>query len=124
MRMFIEVLQQGELCIIRFKGRIASGADPDYLERKLDEIRRIEPSNVLADLREVASIGSMGLGFLVRVFKVVTNCPSGRFVAVGLNPGVRKAFRVTRLDEVIPIASDLEAGKALLGRFLVSAGRR
>ncbi|HEY7338710.1 MAG TPA: STAS domain-containing protein [Bryobacteraceae bacterium] len=122
--MFIEVIQQRELCIIRFKGRIASGVDPDYLGRKLDEIRRIEPFNVLADLREVASIGSMGLGFLVRVFEVVTNRPSGRFVAAGLNPRVREAFRVTRLDEVIPIASDLDAGTALLAGSLVSAGPR
>jgi anti-anti-sigma regulatory factor len=49
------------------------------------------------------------------MFEAIANRPSGRLVVVGLNPRVRKAFQVTRLSAIIPMAADIESGmRALL----------
>jgi len=112
--MFIEIQPREEFCILRFAGRFASGAELDYLEEKLDEIRNLAPSKVLADFREVTSIGSTGLGFVVRVFQAVTNRPTGRFVIAGLTPRLRETFEITRLAGLIPLAADLDAAKRAL----------
>jgi anti-anti-sigma factor len=112
--MLIEIQQQEDFCILRLGGRFASGAELEYLEEKLDEIRSLAPSKVLADFREVTSIGSTGLGFVVRVFQAVTNRPSGRFVIAGLTPRLRETFEITRLASLIPLAADLDTGKRAL----------
>ena len=120
--MFIELLQQDQICILRFRGRFASGSQLNYLETKLAEIRSLDATRVLADLRDVSSIGSTGLGFVVSIFASVTNRAGGRFVIVGMNPRVRKAFDITRLSEIIPSAADMESGVAELkqARFAVT----
>ena len=112
--MFIELLQQDEICILRFQGRFTAGAQLEYLEDKLDEIRNLSASKVLADFSEVTAIGSTGLGFVVSIFASVTNRPYGRFVMTGCNPTVRKAFDVTRLSEIVPIAPDADSAMAML----------
>jgi anti-anti-sigma factor len=112
--MFIELLQHEQTSILRFHGRIASGAELEYLDRELRAIRSLEPNHVIADFRDVPSIGSTGLAFVVAVFASVTNRPGGRFVAAGLNAQVRKAFDITRLSEIIPIAADVAAGISLV----------
>ena len=112
--MFIELLQQDEICLLRFHGRFASGAQLEYLEDKLDEIRNLGTIKVLADFREVTAIGSTGLGFVVSIFASVTNRPYGRFVMTGCNPAVRKAFDITRLSEIVPSAPDVDSAMAML----------
>ena len=112
--MLVELLQQDEICILRFQGRFASGAQLEYLEDKLDEIRNLGVIKVLADFREVTAIGSTGLGFVVSIFASVTNRTCGRFVMTGFRPTVRKAFDITRLSEIVPIAPDMESAMALL----------
>ena len=112
--MFIELLQQDEICILRFQGRFTAGAQLEYLEDKLDEIRQLGVNQVLADFHEVTAIGSTGLGFMVSIFASVTNRPYGRFVMTGLNPTVRKAFDITRLSEIIPIAPDMVSAMEIL----------
>jgi anti-anti-sigma factor len=113
--MLIEIQQQNELCILRFQGRFASGAQLDYLKSKLAELQSLTASKMLLDFREVTSIGSTGLGFVVRMFEAIANRHSGRFVVTGLNPRVREAFEVTGLSAIIPMAADIESGmRALL----------
>jgi anti-anti-sigma factor len=112
--MFIELLQRDEICILRFHGRLASGAHLEYLEDKLEEIRAHPAPLMLADLHEVDSIGSTGLGFIVRVFESATQRPGGRFMLAGANSRVRRALEVTRLSEVIPMAEDVTSGLGAL----------
>jgi anti-anti-sigma factor len=113
--MFIEVQERNEFCILRARGCFGSGAEMDYVETKIEEVRRLAVSKVQMDFHGVTSIGSMGLGFVVRVFKATTARPSGRFVIAGLNPCVREAFQVTHLSAIIPTAPDFESGmRALL----------
>jgi anti-anti-sigma factor len=112
--MFIELLQQNGICILRFHGRLASGAELEYLEDKLEEIRAHPSPRILADLHELDSIGSTGLGFIVLAFKSATKRPGGRFMLAGANSRVRRALEVTRLSEVIPMAEDVTSGLGAL----------
>jgi len=112
--MLIDLLQQDDVCILRFHGRFASGAQLQYLEDKLAEIRELGASKVLADFGEVTAIGSTGLGFVVSIFASVTNRPCGRFVMTGLTPTVRKAFDITRLSEIVPSAPDMDSAITML----------
>lgn len=112
--MLIELQQKDEIFILRFQGRIATGADLEYLRTKLEEVRKRRSDRVLADFSEVSSIGSTGLGFVVGVYTSVVKVPGGRFVLIGANARVREVLELTRLSTIIPLAEDMKAGLAVL----------
>jgi len=111
--MVIEVLQQDDVCVLRIEGRFVTGSEPEYLSAKMDELRRLNSGKVLVDLQEMPYIGSTGIGFIVGIFSSVT-MNSGQFVLVGLQPRVQELFRLTRLNTILPIAPDRQAGLAAL----------
>jgi anti-anti-sigma factor len=114
--MLIELHQQDDVVVLRFQGRIATGSDLEYLTAKLEEIRNRRSEKVLADFREVSSIGSTGIGFVVGVYTSVVKIPGGRFVLVGANSRVREVLELTRLSTIIPLAEDMSSGLAVLQR--------
>jgi anti-anti-sigma factor len=108
----IEIEQREDVCILRFKGDFPTGEYSDYLSAKLDEIRMRNCAKVLADFRDVPSVGSTGLSFIVRLYK----SSGGRLVLVRTQPRVREVLEITRLSAVIPLAADIESGLAALSR--------
>ena len=114
--MIIELDQQDEVCVLRFKGRLASGQDLEYLWVKKEEIKKLNCGKMLADFHEVPSIGSMGIGFLVAIYTSVTRNSGGRFVLVGALPRVQQVLDITRMSTVIPLASDFASGLGRLRR--------
>jgi len=114
--MLIELQQKDDIVVLRFQGRIATGLDLEYLRTKLEEVRNRRSDKVLADFREVSSIGSTGLGFVVGVYTSVVKIPGGRFVLVGANARVREVLDLTRLSTIIPLAEDMSSGLAALQR--------
>ena len=112
--MLIELQEKDDIVVLRFQGRIATGVDLEYLTAKLEEVRNRRSDKVLADFREVSSIGSTGLGFVVGVYTSVVKIPGGRFVLVGANARVREVLDLTRLSTIIPLASDMSSGLAVL----------
>jgi anti-anti-sigma factor len=112
--MLIKIERIDDVCILRMSGRFATGADTAYLRAKSDELRSFNCSKVLADVREVPSMGSEAIGFVVGIYSSVTKNPGGRFVMVGAGPRVREVFDLTRLSGVIPGAFDVHSGMAIL----------
>jgi anti-anti-sigma factor len=112
--MLIELQEKDDVVVLRFQGRIATGLDLEYLRTKLEEVRNRRSDKVLADFREVSSIGSTGLGFVVGVYTSVVKIPGGRFVLVGANTRVREVLDLTRLSTIIPLAEDMSSGLAVL----------
>jgi anti-anti-sigma factor len=112
--MLIELQQKDDIVILRFQGRIATGADSEYLGTKLEEVRNRRSDKVLADFREVSSIGSTGIGFVVGVYTSVVKIPGGRFVLIGANSRVREVLELTRLSTIIPLADDVNSGLVVL----------
>jgi len=112
--MTIDINQQGDVCILRVEGRFVTGTNPEYLQKKLEELKRLHQGKVLIDLSRMPHIGSAGIGFLVGIFtSVEASC--GRFVMVGLQPRVREVFDSTRLSTIVPLSKDLASGLAALG---------
>jgi anti-anti-sigma factor len=108
--MLVELEHRDDVCILRVKGRIAPGADSESLRRTRDEIRRRHCSKILADFREVPSIGSTGISFVVSIFDLC----GGRFVLAGPHRRVREVLEITRLSGVLPLAPDVASGLAAL----------
>jgi anti-anti-sigma factor len=112
--MLIEIEQRDQVCILHCKGRLVAGPEMEYMQIKMDEIKRVACTKVLADFKDVTSVGSMGVAFVVGIYTSVVRRPGGRFVLAGVNPLVLHVLDLTRLSTVIPLASDLAAGLAML----------
>jgi anti-anti-sigma factor len=125
--MLIEIEHGDEVCVLRLTGHFRSGEDLGYVRDKADEIKSHDCHNVLADLRELQSIGSMGMGFVVGVYVSVTKrAGGGRFILVGANQRVLEVLDITRLSTIIPFAANLPSGLAALhgdGPAAESAGK-
>src|SRR5258706_5277561 len=78
--MLIEVHQTDDVCILRFEGRFTTGVELEYLRGKADELKQQACGKVLVDFREVASVGSTAIGFIVAIYSSVIANPEGRFV--------------------------------------------
>ena len=112
--MLIELDQIDDVCVMRAEGRITTGSDPEYLRAKADELKKFDCAKLLVDFREVVSVGSTAIGFLVAVYSSVTRNPEGRFVLVGVQPRVREVLDLTRLSSILPMAPDMASGLAAL----------
>jgi len=71
---------------------------------KKEEIKKLNCGKVLADFREVPSIGSMGIGFLVAIYISVTNS-GNRFVLVGAVPRVQQVLDKVKRTFVVATLS-------------------
>lgn len=115
--LLIEVEHGDQVCFVRLKGNFRTGENRVYVSEKTDEIRSHNCVNMVADVRELISIGSMGMGFLVSIFVSVTKkSGGGGFILAGANERVRAVLDQTRLSTIIPSAPDLPSALALLGK--------
>jgi anti-anti-sigma factor len=115
--MLIEIQKQKQydgVCVLHCEGSLVPGPEMDYLETKLDEIKRLTCNRLLIDFQNVAAIGSMGITFIVGAYSSVTRRPGGRMVLTGANRFVRRVLDLTQLSTLIPLASDLASGIAML----------
>jgi anti-anti-sigma factor len=122
--MLIELNQIDDVCVMRFEGRFVTGTDPEYLRGKSDELKRLACAKVLVDFRDVISVGSTAIGFLVAIYSSVTKNPDGRFVLVGAQPRVREVLDLTRLSSILPMAADIASGMAALRGTASAHGQR
>src|SRR6185503_15451487 len=81
--MLIELNQIDDVCVMRFEGRFVTGVEPEFLRTKSEQLKQFGCAKVLADFREVTSVGSTAIGFIVAIYSSVTKNPDGRFVLVG-----------------------------------------
>jgi len=120
----IELNQIDDVCIMRCEGRFVTGTDPEYLRARLDELKRLACTKVLVDFRDVISVGSTAIGFIVAIYSSVTKNPDGRFVLVGAQPRVREVLDLTRLSSILPMAGDIASGMAALRGTASAHGQR
>jgi len=113
--MLIDIEQQERICILRCKGKLVAGPGMEYIQAKMDDLKKLACDRVLADFQDVTCIGSMGVAFLVGAYTSVTRRPGGRFVLIGANVLVQHVLQLTRLNTVIQQVPDLTSGLAALG---------
>ena len=122
--MLIELSQIDDVCIMRCEGRFVTGTEPEYLRARSDELKALACAKVLVDFRDVISVGSTAIGFLVAIYSSVTKSPDGRFVLVGAQPRVREVLDLTRLSSILPMAGDIASGMAALRGTASAHGQR
>jgi anti-anti-sigma factor len=110
----IDVEQHEDICVLRCQGSFLAGLEQDYIQGKIDYIKQLNCSRVLADFREVPVIGSTGIAFIVGVYTSVVRVSGGRFVLAGAVPLVQRVLEITKLSTVIPLAADLGSGLVAL----------
>jgi len=106
----IEIEQKGDICLLRIRGPFRAGADPEYLSTKMNEIAALNCTIIVVDFQAVPSIGSTALSFIVGLYRL----SSGKLVLVGTHQRVREVLRITHLDTLIPVISDIESSQAVL----------
>jgi len=97
---------KGDICVLRLRGKIHTGADAEYLCSKIDELRATGSNKVIADLSEIPFLDSTGIGFLIGVYTSALNRKDGCFIVSNPGPRVRHVLKLTRLAEILPIAAD------------------
>src|SRR5215470_1402421 len=110
--MLIVVERHADVCILSVHGRFVTGTDPYYLQAKIEELKSLGCTKVLADLRDTESIGSTAVGFLVRVYCTATMTGMGKFVIVTANQRVIDILELVHLRKAIQVVSDLDSGLA------------
>lgn len=91
------------------------GGECDRMEEQLTRLAS-DGASIVVDLSHVQHVTARCLGILAHAMHVATH--SGGFIVVcGVTPMQRWLLHKTGLDEVIPIATDLDSAK----RYLASA---
>jgi anti-anti-sigma factor len=110
----IDLEQHDGVCILRCHGRLLAGIEDDYIRARMEDVKELKCSRVLADFRDVPSIGSSGIALIVGLYASVVKQSGGRFVLTGATPLVKHVLEITKLNTVIPLALDFGSGLAAL----------
>jgi len=120
----INIEQRGDICVVHCQGRLVAGLSVDHIHKRLDEIRRSKCTRLLADFREVPSIGSPGIAFIANIYTCIVREKHGHFVIAGATHVVQRALEVTGLSMLIPVVEDLGSGMSALTSQPTSPLRR
>lgn len=114
--MFIEIRQPYDgFCILHCEGAFVPGPDMQYMEARLDDVRKLAYTRLLVDFQSVTAIGSVGVTFILAAWRSVAQRPGGRFMLTGVIPRVRLVLDLTGISTAVPLAADLATGLAILG---------
>jgi anti-anti-sigma factor len=114
MRALIEMEQRDGICILHCRGRFVPGPDSERMRSKIEDIKRLNCTKVVADFSEVRSLGSTGITFIVSVYNTFTARSGGDFVIADVVAPVREVLNLTGLSSVIPIAEDFASALAAI----------
>jgi anti-sigma B factor antagonist len=111
--MELDVLEESPtMTRLALKGRLDT-AGVDRVETRLNATLS-RGKHAVVDLSEVTFLASMGIRMLIAAAKML-NRRGSRLVLVAPRPLVDQALKHSSLDEIIPVAQDMEGAKALLG---------
>ncbi len=112
--MMIDIELRDCTCILHCEGRFVAGPQMEYMQTRMNDIKRLACTKLLVDFQNVPAIGSMGVAFLVGIYTSVTRKPGGRFVLAGANRVVQHVLDLTRLSTLIQQAPDLRSALAIV----------
>jgi len=111
--MELEILEESQtLTRLSLKGRLDT-AGVDRIETRLNAALARDRNGVV-DLSAVTFLASMGIRMLITAAKMLSR-RGHRLVLIAPRPLVEQSLKHTSLDEIIPVAQDLEGAIALLG---------
>ncbi|MFL5868199.1 MAG: STAS domain-containing protein [Thermoleophilaceae bacterium] len=103
----LEVESQGSSTLIRVRGDFDVQV-AEHVAERLTEIEASRPELLVMDLDGLSFLDSSGMGVIAAAHGRAQEA-GRRFVVVNPPYGVRRAFEVSKLDDVITVAPDLAA---------------
>lgn len=100
--------QRGDILVVRAMQDRIDAAGAIEFKDKMREITQADCPRVVLDMSNVAFLDSSGLGAVVAVMKALA--PARKLELSGLTPTVQKVFRLTRMDSVFTIHSEVPVG--------------
>ena len=103
------ILEDNNIVILKAPSNIASGRQEVTDGFKDDCIKILEDgaTKVILDLNDVAMLPSSVLGHIIIIHKKLSE-KNGKIVLLGARDYVKKAFEISRLDQIIKICNDLD----------------
>ena len=111
--MEITVTEKDNFAVVHVSGRIVRDNQME-LRAKLEEAIAAGARGISLDFREVQYLDSSGMGCCVSVLKSMHDRNGGSMVVFGASPAIEKAWKLIRLDMVIPLFPDEETALAQL----------
>ncbi|HEV8113139.1 MAG TPA: STAS domain-containing protein [Planctomycetota bacterium] len=110
--MDLEILEESEsLTRVALKGRLDT-AGVDRIETRLNAVLGGR-KHALLDLSDVTFLSSLGIRMLISVAKMLDR-RGQKLVLVAPRPLIDQALRHSSLDEIIPVAADVDGARMLL----------
>jgi anti-sigma B factor antagonist len=109
MELAIRTEQEGDVCTVTLEGEIDVYTAP-RLKEQLVSVIGGGCTNVIVDLQNVGFIDSSGLGVLVGALRRARE-HDGVVRIVCTRDSILKIFRITGLDKVFPIFSDVDEAR-------------
>lgn len=94
------ITENGNRLDVAIDGRFVAAVAPAARDEIISKMR--DGMNVLFDLGKMVHIDSSGIGVLVQVLQKAKS-HGGRVVLVGLQPGPRLVFEITKVNRVFEI---------------------
>ena len=103
----LETEREGTSALVTVRGDFDVQVAEQVAER-LADVEESEPELLVMDLSGLSFLDSSGMGVIAAAHARARSA-GRRFVVVNPPYGVRRAFEISALDEVIPIAEDVAA---------------
>lgn len=110
--MEFEIDNDGPVARIVLRGRL-DGAGAEKIELPFTASLGGLGKAAALDMTEVSFVGSLGIRLLLAVARVVQR-KGHRLVIFGAQPAVTEVFETVMLDELVPVAPDLDAATRLI----------
>jgi len=111
LKLLEETLQfkfDNEIAILKYEGKIIfenSNQLKEEIKNLLSKKEKIK--KIILDLSQVFHLDSAGVGVIISLFRFIRK-KGGSLVAVNLNEQVRKVFKITKMEKIIPIVENIE----------------
>lgn len=109
--MDIEVRSQGQVKIIKLRGRLTLGEPVDRLRATLEDLLKTGDNRLVLDLEELATMDSSGIGLLSR-FLASAKQKGGSLKLVNPSKFVQQTLKLVGLLNLFEIFSDSPAAAA------------
>jgi len=108
----MDIIQEKEnnLIIYKLAGKMLGGPDVNNLQEKILQEIDLGQLNFIIVLDQIKWINSSGLSVLVNICHNIKQ-KNGKFVIVFKSENIAKMFKITRLDQILVLKSDLEEAK-------------
>ena len=106
-----EIRQDPNVLVVTLRGHLDIYAAKG-LKEEIDELLDDGAERVVLDCQQLSYVGVSGLGIVLATAQELQR-REGRFALCNLVPNLRDVFRLSDLDEIVPVFDSLDAAVAM-----------